>query len=188
VELAERVCKSPFSVLRNDADVSYERVIDIDVSSLEPLVACPPSVGNVVPVGQVEGTPIQIAEIGGSTGGRFADLRVAAEILSGKRVHRDVRLQIVPVTTQTYRRALDDGIVTTLVDAGAVIFPPGAGSNQAVNMGAMAAGEAMISTQARNFPGRNGSPDAAHYLASAPTVAASALAGEITDPRRTGRE
>ena len=184
LELAKRLSKKTFTVVRNDADLEYQQIIELDVSSIEPQVACPPTVGNVVPIGELESNPIQLAEIGGSTGGRLSDLRTAAETLNAKRVHRDVRLQIVPVTAGTYRRAVDEGIVATLLDAGAIMFPPGAGSNQAVNMGAMASGEAMISTQARNFPGRNGSPEAAHYLASAHTVAASAIEGRIVDPRR----
>jgi len=184
LELAKRLSKKKFTVVRNDADLKYQHTIDLDVSSIEPQVACPPTVGNVVSIGELEGKPIQLAEIGGSTGGRLSDLRTAAETLKSKRVHRDVRLQIVPVTVRTYRRAIEEGIVATLLDAGAIMFPPGAGSNQAVNMGAMAPGETMISTQARNFPGRNGSLEAAHYLASAYTVAASAAEGKVADPRR----
>lgn len=178
-----RASLTPDEVPANDADVSYRRIVPLDVSDLEPQVACPPTVGNVVPVSAVAGTPIQIAEIGGSTGGRWEDLRVAAEYLRGRRRHPAVRLQVVPATRGIYARAVAEGIAGCLVEAGATLFPPSAGSNQAVNMGALARGERMISTQARNFPGRNGSRDAAHYLASAATVAASAVAGEITDPR-----
>jgi 3-isopropylmalate/(R)-2-methylmalate dehydratase large subunit len=127
--------------------------------------------------------PINIAEIGGSTGGRLDDLRVAASCLRGQRVARDVRLQVVPANRSVYKAALQEGLIEALHDAGAVIFPPSAGSNQAVNMGAMSEEEVMISNQARNFPGRNGHPKAKHYLASARTVAVSALKGRITDPR-----
>jgi 3-isopropylmalate/(R)-2-methylmalate dehydratase large subunit len=187
LDYARRTSKRSFEPLRNDPDVSSESVLDIDASKVEPQVAVPPLLSNVVPVTEMEGTAIQLAEIGGSTGGRFCDLEVAAERLSGKHVHGEVRLQIVPATRSIYRRALEEGLLTTLLDAGATIFPPSAGSNQAVNMGAMASDEAMISTQARNFPGRNGSPNARHYLSSAETVAVSALEGRITDPRRAGR-
>ena len=90
---------------------------------------------------------------------------------------------MVPATRGIYLAALREGLIQTIVEAGGNPLPPSAGSNQAVNMGAMSEGEAMISTQARNFPGRNGHPKARHYLASARTVAASALAGRITDPR-----
>jgi 3-isopropylmalate/(R)-2-methylmalate dehydratase large subunit len=172
-----------FDLMTNDAKVNYEKVIDIDVSKLEPQVACPPTVGNVKPVGDVAGVPIDIAEIGGSTGGRLDDLRVAASVLRGRRVPSDVRLQVVPANRSVYKSALKEGLIEVLHDAGAVIFPPSAGSNQAVNMGAMAEAEVMISNQARNFPGRNGHPKARHYLGSARTVAASALTGKITDPR-----
>jgi homoaconitate hydratase family protein len=185
VEFARRHSRfSDFDVVRNDPGVCYEKTVDIDVSKVEPQVACPPVIGNVKPVGEVAGIPIQIAEIGGSTGGRLEDIRVLAAYIKGKNVPPGVRLQVVPATRSIFLSALREGLLETVIEAGGNIFPPGAGSNQAVNMGAMAADEAMISTQARNFPGRNGHPDARHYLASAATVAASALTGKITDPRR----
>jgi 3-isopropylmalate/(R)-2-methylmalate dehydratase large subunit len=173
-----------FGMLTNDANVKYERVVDIDVSKLEPQVACPPTVGNVKPIGEVGEVQIDIAEIGGSTGGRLDDLRVAAASLRGRRVAPGVRLQVVPANRSIYKAALQEGLIEALHDAGAVIFPPSAGSNQAVNMGAMSEEEVMISNQARNFPGRNGHPKARHYLASALTVTASALKGRIADPRK----
>jgi 3-isopropylmalate/(R)-2-methylmalate dehydratase large subunit len=166
-------------MMTNDANVKYERVVDIDVSKLEPQVACPPTVGNVKGVSEVEGVRIDVAEIGGSTGGRLDDLRVAAGILKGRRIHPDVRLQVVPANRSVFKAALKGGLIETLHDAGAVIFPPSAGSNQAVNMGAMSEEEVMISNQARNFPGRNGHPKARHYLASARTVSLAAIKGKI---------
>jgi len=172
-----------FEMPVNDRHVKYTKVVDIGVSALEPQVACPPTVGNVKPVGEVAGTEIQLAEIGGSTGGRLYDIRAAAQRLRGKKVHPHVRMQIVPATRGILLAALREGLIETLVEAGAILFPPSAGSNQAVNMGAMSENEAMISNQARNFPGRNGHPKARVYLASADTVAASALNGRITDPR-----
>lgn len=172
-----------FKMFSNDPGGKYERVIDIDVSKLEPQVACPPTIGNVKPVGDAAGIEIQLAEIGGSTGGRLCDIRAAATRLRGKRVHSGVRMQIVPATRGILLAALREGLIEILLEAGAILFPPSAGSNQAVNMGAMSETEAMISNQARNFPGRNGHPKARVYLASADTVAASALAGKIADPR-----
>jgi 3-isopropylmalate/(R)-2-methylmalate dehydratase large subunit len=172
-----------FEMLRNDAGTTYKELLEIDVSTLEPQVACPPTVGNVKPVQEVAGVPVNVAEVGGSTGGRLCDLRQLAECFKNRRVHSDVRLQVVPATRNVYRAALREGLLETLLDAGANIFPPSAGSNQAFNMGALAEEEVMISTQARNFPGRNGHPKARHYLASAITVAASALHGRISDPR-----
>jgi homoaconitate hydratase family protein len=172
-----------FEMLRNDPGCVYERVVALDVSKLEPQVACPPTVGNVRPIGEAAGVEIQLAEVGGSTGGRLCDLRVLAQRISGRKIPASVRLQVVPATRGIYLAALREGLIEALVESGAIIFPPSAGSNQAVNMGAMSEGEAMISNQARNFPGRNGHPKARVYLASADTVAASALAGRITDPR-----
>lgn len=172
-----------FEVMTNDPGTTYANTLEIDVSKLEPQVACPPTVGNVKPIGEASGTTVQVAEVGGSTGGRLTDIRQLACGLKGHRIHRDVRLQVVPATRGVYLAALREGLLETLLEAGANIFPPSAGSNQAFNMGALAADEVMISTQARNFPGRNGSPQSRIYLASAATVAASALAGKISDPR-----
>ena len=157
--------------------------LEYDVSELGPQVACPPTVGDVRPVESVTGTAVQWAELGGHGGGRIEDVRMAAEILRGRQVHPDVRFNIVPSSREVFSEAARAGLVTELHEAGATWFPPSTGSNQAANMGAMAAGEAMISTHARNFPGRNGSPDASMYLASALTVAASAVSGCIADPR-----
>ncbi|HEX5431436.1 MAG TPA: aconitase family protein, partial [Bryobacteraceae bacterium] len=132
---------------------------------------------------EMAGLRVDIAETGGSTGGRLCDIRQLAACLAGKKVHPEVRLQVVPVTRGIYSVALREGLLQALHESGANIFPPSCGSNQAYNMGAMAEGEVMISTQARNFPGRNGHPKAQHYLGSAWTVAAAALRGKITDPR-----
>jgi len=175
--------RKQFQLVKNDPEVQYTKIVDVDVAKLEPQVACPPTVGNVRPISQAAGIEVQLAEIGGSTGGRLSDIRVLAQALQGRKVHPHVRLQLVPVTRGVYLAALREGLLETIVEAGGIIFPPSAGSNQAVNMGAMSEHEAMISTQARNFPGRNGHPKARHYLASSATVAASALAGKITDPR-----
>jgi 3-isopropylmalate/(R)-2-methylmalate dehydratase large subunit len=172
-----------FEMPVNDPDVSYKEVLDIDVSGIEPQVACPPTVGNVKPIQEAVGRPVNIAEVGGSTGGRIEDIRILARCFANLKVHPDVRLQVVPASRGAYSAALREGLFQILHDAGANIFPPSAGSNQAFNMGAMAEDEVMISTQARNFPGRNGHPNARHYLGSTLTVAASAIKGRITDPR-----
>jgi 3-isopropylmalate/(R)-2-methylmalate dehydratase large subunit len=160
-----------------------EAVLTYDVSKIEPQVACPPTVGNVQSVQAVAGKPIQWAEIGGHGGGRIEDIRMLARVLEGKSVHPDVRLNVVPSSRAVFKQALDEGLVRVLHDAGALWFPPSTGSNQSVNMGAMAAGESMISTHSRNFPGRNGSASASMYLSSALTVGASALSGRVADVR-----
>lgn len=180
----QRSGRKDWELLRNDPGTTYEKVIEIDVGRLEPQVACPPTVGNVKPVSEAKGVEIQVAEVGGSTGGRLQDIRDLAGHLRNQRVHPGVRLQVVPATRGIYRAAAKEGLIEILLDAGATVFPPSAGSNQAVNMGALAEEEAMLSTQARNFPGRNGHPKARHYLASVHTVAASSLTGRITDPRK----
>ncbi len=172
-----------FELLRNDPDTRYAQTIDIDVSKIEPQVACPPTVGNVKPIDAAVGTPINVAEIGGSTGGRLSDIRILARHFANRKVAAGVRLQVVPASRGIYLAALREGLFETLHVAGANIFPPSCGSNQAFNMGALAEEEVMISTQARNFPGRNGHPKARHFLASPLTVAASALSGRIADPR-----
>ena len=175
--------RKPFDLFRNDAGTKYKDILEIDVSRIEPQIACPPTVGNVKPVEEVAGVEVNVAEVGGSTGGRLCDIRQLAAVFRNHKVHPGVRLQVVPASRGIYRAALREGLIETLFEAGANIFPPSAGSNQAFNMGALAEDEVMISNQARNFPGRNGHPKARHYLGSALTVAASALHGRITDPR-----
>ena len=158
-----------------------------DVGSLPPQVACPPTVGNVHPIASVAGKPVQWAELGGHAGGRVEDFRAALAVLRDRHVHPDVRFNLVPSSREVFAEALREGLVEPLHEAGGTWFPPSTGSNQAYNMGAMAAGEAMISNHARNFPGRNGSPAAEMYLASALSVAASAVTGVITDPSEVAR-
>src|SRR5205823_9089030 len=103
-----------FQIVTNDSDVKYEKLIDIDVSNLEPQIACPPTVGNVKPVSEAAGLSIHIAEIGGSTGGRLDDLRIAAACLRGQRVPREVRLQIVPANRTVCKSALHEGLIEVL--------------------------------------------------------------------------
>ena len=170
-------------LVNGDGD-PVEDVRRFDASDLPPQVAAPPTVGNVHPVDDVVGTPVQWAELGGHGGGRLEDFILAAKVLRGRRIHPDVKLNLVPGNREVFRQALELGLVADLHEAGGTWFPPSTGSNQTANMGAMSAGEAMISTHSRNFPGRNGSTEASMYLSSALTVAESAVAGRIADPRR----
>lgn len=183
VAFVGQMTRSPFEVLRSDSADECEAIWEHDVSELEPQVAASPTLGNVGAVGRFEGRPVQWAELGGHGGGRLEDIRQAAEILRGRRIAEGVKFNLVPSSREVFAEACREGLVETLHLAGCTWFPPSTGSNQAINMGALAASEAMVSTHARNFPGRNGSPDAMMYLASAYTVAASALRGRITDPR-----
>lgn len=184
ISFVRGVTDRPFDVVKGDPDRKFEAVWEWDISALEPQVACPPTVGNVKSVGEVEGQPVQWTELGGHGGGRLEDFRLAALVLKGRRVHRDARFNLVPSSRAVFAQAIREGLVEALHAAGATWFPPSTGSNQAYNMGAMTKNEAMISTHARNFPGRNGNVEAKMFLASAATVAASAVTGRITDPRQ----
>jgi 3-isopropylmalate/(R)-2-methylmalate dehydratase large subunit len=166
-----------------DPDASYERVMEYDVGDLSPQVARPHTVDNVVPITQVAGTRVDQAFIGTCTNGRLEDFEVAAGILRGRKVAPHTRLLILPASREVLLAALADGIVTDLVSAGAVVLNPGCGPCLGAHEGVMAPGEVTVSTANRNFKGRMGCKDSEIYLASPATVAASALTGEITDPR-----
>ncbi len=173
-----------FEPLKSDANAKYGEAFDLDVSSLEPQVACPSSVDDVKPVSEVEGTPIDQAFVGSCTNGRIEDLRMVAEIVKGKRVKKGVRFIVTPASHEVYLQALKEGVLETLTEAGACVCNPTCGACFGGHMGLLADGETCISSSNRNFTGRMGSPKAKIYLASPATVAASALKGEITDPRR----
>jgi 3-isopropylmalate/(R)-2-methylmalate dehydratase large subunit len=166
-----------------DPDASYERTLQIAADGLTPQVALPHAFTNVRPVAEVEGTPIQQACIGSCTNGRLEDLRAAAEILRGRRVDRFTRLYVFPASWAVYRAALDEGVIGTLVDAGAVL--PGCDCGFCIgHIGVLAKGESCIATSSRNSRGRMGSLESKVFLASPATAAASALHGRITDPRK----
>ncbi len=168
---------------RADPDAAYARLIEYDVSDLAPQVAKPHTVDNVVPVTEVVGTRIDQALIGTCTNGRLEDLVAAADILRGKHIAPGVRLLVLPASRETLLAAIERGVITDLVTAGATLLNPGCGPCLGAHEGCMAPGEVTISTANRNFKGRMGSKEAFTYLASPATVAASALAGVIADPR-----
>jgi 3-isopropylmalate/(R)-2-methylmalate dehydratase large subunit len=172
-----------YEEIHADPDATYERVIEYDVSELVPQVARPHTVDNVVPVTEVAGTPINQALIGTCTNGRLEDLAAAAEILRGKHIAPGVRLLVLPASREVLLAAIERGIVSDLVTAGATLLNPGCGPCLGAHEGCMAPGEVTISTANRNFKGRMGSKEAFIYLGSPATVAASALTGVITDPR-----
>lgn len=166
-----------------DGDASYEQVLNMDLSKLSPMVAKPHQVDNVSSIEEVEGTPIDQGLIGTCTNGRFEDLEIAAGIAEGEKIHRQVRLIIAPASRNIYSKALKQGILSTLIEAGASIITPGCGPCLGTHNGIPADGENVISTANRNFKGRMGNDNAFIYLGSPATVMASAIRGKITDPR-----
>jgi 3-isopropylmalate/(R)-2-methylmalate dehydratase large subunit len=172
-----------YKPLSSDAEANYEQVIPVNLDQLEPMLSLPHAVDNVHPVARVKGTKIQQAFIGTCTNGRLEDLAVAAEILKGKKKHSGTKLLIAPASRQVLIQAIEKGYIQSLIEAGAVILPPGCAACPGFHQGVLGDGEICLSTANRNFKGRMGNPEAMIYLASPATVAASAIRGEITDPR-----
>lgn len=181
--LTERGRAKEFREIKSDKDANYERIIKIDASTLEPQVACPHSVDNVKPVSKVEGVKVDIVFIGSCTNARLEDLHIAASILSGKKIHPETRLIVTPASKEIYMKAVSDGTLNTLMEAGALITPPGCGLCFGALGGVPADAEVVFATTNRNFVGRTGNPNAFTYLGSPATAAATALKGKITDPR-----
>lgn len=167
-----------------DEDAVYEKVLEYDLSKLKPLVAKPHSVDNVVAASELKSVTVAEAFLGTCTNARMSDFAVAAKILKSKNVAKGVRLIVAPSSRQIYLDAIKKGIVDVFIKAGAVIVAPGCGPCVGTHNGVPADGENVISTANRNFKGRMGNPNAFIYLASPATVAASALTGRITDPRK----
>jgi len=165
-----------------DPDALFKREMELDVTGMQPQVACPHNVDNVKSVAEVAGVEINQAFIGSCTNGRLEDLRQAHAVLKGRQVHRDVRLLVVPASRGVYRAALEEGIIADLVDAGAVVSNPSCAACFGGHIGLLGPGERGIATSNRNFRGRQGSPEAEVYLSSAAVAAASALTGYITNP------
>ncbi|GMQ94520.1 MAG: homoaconitase large subunit [Acidimicrobiia bacterium] len=166
-----------------DPDATYEAVHEISLSGLPPQVAMPHEVDRVGSIEEVEGISIDQAFIGSCTNGRIEDLQAAAVVLRGKHIASGVRLLVVPASRAVLKEAMDSGVLASLVDAGASVLPPGCGPCFGGHGGLLGPGERCIGTHNRNFIGRMGSADAEIYLGSPETVAASALAGRIADPR-----
>jgi 3-isopropylmalate dehydratase large subunit len=167
----------------SDLDAVFEREIQVDVGTLEPLVAAPPSPSNVDVVTKFRDVKIDQAFIGSCANATYEDLVIAAEILRGSRVAKGVQFIVTPSSVSAYRRALKEGILEVLLSAGAVVTNPGCGACPGLHMGVLGPGQVRISSQNRNFIGRGGHPSSQIYLASPAVVAASAITGHITDPR-----
>jgi 3-isopropylmalate/(R)-2-methylmalate dehydratase large subunit len=176
-----------YNVYEPDSDAEYVKVIEYDVSSIEPQVAFPHSPANAKPINGVGEIAINQAVIGSCTNGRLEDLRVAAQILKGRKIHPKVRCIIIPGTQQVYLDALTEGLIEIFIEAGAVVSTPTCGPCFGGYMGILAEGERCISTTNRNFVGRMGSPKSEVYLSNPAIAAASAIAGKIISPEELGR-
>lgn len=180
---AEAGVTGELDMVFSDPDAEFERIVEIDASSLAPQIACPHTVDRVRPVTAIEGTRVHQVVVGSCTNGRLDDIEIAARILRGRKVSRDVRMLVFPASWRVYREAMERGYLADLMSAGAVVMNPGCGCCLGVHQGALGDGEVALSTTNRNFKGRMGNPNADVYLCSPAVAAASALSGEITDPR-----
>jgi len=180
---ARERAQRPFTPVFPDLDARYEADLELDVAALEPQVALPGGVQNAVDVREAAGTRIDHAFLGSCGSGMYEDMRTAAGLLKGRRIAPHVRLFVAPGTEETTNRMARDGLLQTFIEAGAVMLPAGCGPCNDAVVGPVHSGEVSISTAANNNFGRFGAKDARLYLGSPATVAASAIAGKITDAR-----
>jgi 3-isopropylmalate/(R)-2-methylmalate dehydratase large subunit len=173
----------PYTVYEADPDASYSRVVTIDLSQIQPVVAFPHLPGNTKAVGTFGDIKIDQVVIGSCTNGRLEDLRIAASILKGHKVHPDVRCIVIPGSQQVYQDAMHAGYIDTFIEAGAAVSTPTCGPCLGGYMGILAAGERCVSTTNRNFRGRMGHVDSEVYLAGPQVAAASAILGKIAAPK-----
>jgi len=174
--------KRKYRVYEPDEDASYERVIEFDASNIEPQVAFPHLPSKTKPISKVGNVRIDQSVIGSCTNGRIEDLQIAADVIDRRRVHRDVRLIVIPGTQEVYLEAMRRGLIETFINAGAAVSTPTCGPCLGGYMGVLAAGEKCVSTTNRNFVGRMGSNKSEVYLAGPAVAAASAIAGRIAGP------
>ncbi|MDP3879147.1 MAG: 3-isopropylmalate dehydratase large subunit [Dehalococcoidales bacterium] len=172
-----------YTALNPDPDATYESTIEIDAAKLEPTVSKPHTVDNTALARELKGTRIDQVFLGTCTNGRLEDIELAANMLKGQKRHPRTRLVIAPASKKVLLTAIEKGYITTLIEAGANIVPPGCAACLGVHQGVLGDGEACLSTANRNFKGRMGNPEAFVYLGSPATAAATAIRGEITDPR-----
>jgi len=175
-----RTGREDLAAVEADPDAQYVQEIEIDISDLEPLIACPPKPDNVKTVREVAGTRVDSVFIGSCTNGRFEDLAAVAEIARGRHVAPGMVVAVVPATREVYRQMLDSGVLQTLFEAGFIISNPGCGGCASGHIGMVGRGQVQVSTSNRNFAGKQGPGD--NYLASPVVAAWAALTGEITAP------
>jgi 3-isopropylmalate/(R)-2-methylmalate dehydratase large subunit len=183
--LRERIPDFRFDTMwKSDSNAVFSEIKEYDVSDLSPQVACPHNVDNIRSVEEVEGTKINQVFVGSCTNGRFEDIEIVAKIMNCEKVAKGVRLLIIPASHTEYMKTLRAGYVEQFMEAGAIVESPCCGPCMGGSFGLLGKGEVGLSTSNRNFKGRQGSPDAFVYLSSPATAAASALYGEIKDPRK----
>jgi len=182
-EFLDGRAKKSYQKVFADDDAEYEKIFEYDATKIEPVVAAPHNVDNVKPVTEVMGEKIEQVLIGSCTNGRIEDFHQAAEILADKKVAPGVRVLLFPASNRILKEILIDGTALKLIESGAILMNPGCGPCLGAHEGVLADGEVCISTMNRNFKGRMGNPESFIYLSSPYTAAASAVTGEITDPR-----
>jgi 3-isopropylmalate/(R)-2-methylmalate dehydratase large subunit len=170
-------------LMQSDKDATYIRELSYDATSLEPQVACPHEIDNVHPVSAVEGQAVDQVYLGSCTNGRISDLRIAAQILKGKKVSKNIRCLVVPASQAVWMQANKEGILDVLTEAGCIVNMPSCGACGGFTSGVIGAGEVVMSSSNRNFRGRMGSASGEIYIGSPATVAATAIEGKIADPR-----
>ena len=177
--LEEHGGRKPAACFESDPDAKFEKVYDIDMSTIVPVVAKPHFVDNIAPVSDCAGIRINEAFLGSCNNGRIEELRIGAEIIKGKKVAPTVRFLVVPASREVYLQAMKEGLLDIFMEAGAIVMNPNCSVCWGSCQGVIGAGEVLISTGTRNFKGRAGDKDSFVYLASAATVTASAIAGKI---------
>jgi 3-isopropylmalate/(R)-2-methylmalate dehydratase large subunit len=183
IEYLKGRARGEFEIVRSDPDAEFESVVEFDVSTLEPLVACPHTVDNVHPVSEVKGTKLDQVFFGTCTNARLEDFEIVANVVRGKKIHPSLRMIVIPASQQVFIEAMKKGYIQDLAAAGATIVNSGCGPCMGNHEGVPATGEVVLSTSNRNFRGRMGNKDVEVYLSSPLTAAVSALKGEIADFR-----
>jgi 3-isopropylmalate/(R)-2-methylmalate dehydratase large subunit len=173
-----------FKKLASDPDALFEKVIEIDATTLKPTIACPHQVDNTKAIDQIGEVRVDQVYLGTSCNGRLEDLQIAAKILKGKKIHPKLRMIVTPGSRLVYLEALKDGTMETLIEAGALPMTPGCGACVGLHEGVLGDGEVCLATQPRNFKGRMGSPNSFIYLGSPAVAGATAIEGRIADPRK----
>jgi 3-isopropylmalate/(R)-2-methylmalate dehydratase large subunit len=183
-EWAKQYSKRKYQLITADGDAHYSQRRDIDLSQMRPMVAKPPSPGNVVPVEEVAGVRVDQVYMGNCANGTITDLRQIASILKGRKIASGTRAIIVPATQKIYMQAIVEGLVEQFIDAGVAVSTPTCGACFGGHNGALADGEVGVATINRNFRGRAGHAGAKMYLCNSYVAAAAAVAGEIIDPAK----